>query len=487
MGSLAEAYPSTRPAATAICARIPNRLATCAVVLAADLAAVIVAGAAGVVLWRLVNQTIAVELHLRLWPALAVFPIAFASRGLYPGVSLSPVEELRRSVLAASVVYLVASASLFLYKEGDLYSRGIFLVCWALTVTLVPAFRAILRALCGSRGWWGVGVLVLGAGEAGRMVVQRLRAEPGCGLKPVAYLDDSAEQGAVRDGLPVVGPLWQAAGIGRQWRVTHALVALPNLSREELLELVDRAGSAFSHLIVIPDLFGMASLWVSAVDFGGVLGLEVRQNLLSPLNRALKRALDLILAVTAGLVALPVVAAAIVWIKRASPGPAFFRQERGGAGGMPVRVWKLRTMHPDGEEMLRRHLEQDSAAREEWRRFFKLRHDPRLIPGIGPLLRCTSLDELPQLWNVLKGEMSLVGPRPFPAYHLDQFDQKFRALRARVLPGLTGLWQVSARSDGDLEVQRALDTYYIRNWSLWLDLYILFRTIRAVLLRKGAC
>jgi Undecaprenyl-phosphate galactose phosphotransferase WbaP len=274
-----------------------------------------------------------------------------------------------------------------------------------------------------------------------------------------------------------VGPLWQAAEVGRQWRVTHALVALPNLSRQELLELVDRAGSAFSHLIVIPDLFGMASLWVTAVDFGGVLGLEVRQNLLSPLNRCLKRSMDL---------ALPVVAAAMLWIRRASPGPAFFRQDRGGAGGGVVRVWKLRTMYANADELLRRHLEREPAAREEWRRFFKLRRDPRLIPGIGPLLRRTSLDELPQLWNVLKGEMSLVGPRPFPAYHLDQFDTKFRALRARVLPGLTGLWQVSARSDGDLEVQRALDTYYIRNWSPWLDLYILARTVRAVVGRRGA-
>jgi lipopolysaccharide/colanic/teichoic acid biosynthesis glycosyltransferase len=208
---------------------------------------------------------------------------------------------------------------------------------------------------------------------------------------------------------------------------------------------------------------------------------------LSPVNRRLKRAMDLLLAGTAGVLTLPLLAAAVIWIKRVSPGSAFYEQERGGEAGRTIRVHKLRTMHPDADALLDKHLDRNPEARREWARYFKLRNDPRLLPGIGPLLRSTSLDELPQLWNVIKGEMSLVGPRPFPHYHLDQFTTEFRSLRTRVLPGLTGLWQVSARSDGDLEVQQSLDTYYIRNWSLWLDLHILARTVRAVLLRQGAC
>jgi lipopolysaccharide/colanic/teichoic acid biosynthesis glycosyltransferase len=169
-----------------------------------------------------------------------------------------------------------------------------------------------------------------------------------------------------------------------------------------------------------------------------------------------------------------------------SEGSPFYAQLRAGKDGRLIKVWKLRTMYPAAEERLEQYLSSNPAARLEWERYFKLTTDPRILPGVGHFLRRTSLDELPQIFNVIKGEMSLVGPRPFPKYHLDQFDTSFQSLRSSVIPGITGLWQVSARSDGDLEVQQALDTYYIRNWSIWIDFYILFRTFGAVVAGRGA-
>jgi Undecaprenyl-phosphate galactose phosphotransferase WbaP len=460
-------------------------LATGLVLMATDAAGLLLAALLATYLWLLVNSE--AGSYYGIWRTVPLFLAAYATFGLYPGVGLSPVEELRRITAATSIVFLALAGATFLRKDVATFSRGIFVLKLLLSAALVPLARAGARGLFCQRSWWGVPILIFGAGRTSHLVVDTLRRQPSLGLKPVACLDDGEHRRRSDcSGVAIAGPLAAAPGIAREFGIRHALVAMPSLSAKQLLEVLERWAAVFPHVIIIPDLLGMASLWVTARDLGGVLGLELRQNLLVPLNRRLKRALDLALCAAFGLVALPVIGLAALWIKRVNPGPAFYEQEREGEGGTKVRVRKLRTMYLDSEAMLSEHLEREPAAREEWSRHFKLRNDPRVLPGVGRLLRRTSLDELPQLWNVARGEMSLVGPRPFPFYHLDQFDADFRRLRSQVPAGLTGLWQVSARSDGDLAVQQKLDTYYIRNWSLWLDVYILARTVKAVLARSGA-
>ncbi len=439
--------------------------------LASDAAALSLAAGLGLLAWNWVKPGIGVEASPSLIPVLAVSLVVYAWLGLYPAAGMSPVEELRRTVLGASLVYLVASALLFLTQGAATTSRGIFLTSWLFSLLLVPAARAWIRRACSRAGWWGVPVLVIGSESSAARVSAQLRARPELGLRPVATCP-------VEEAASVRG---QAACAG----IRHAVLAVP-VHSACWNRLVEQTAEAFRTFTIVPEVPGLGSLWISARDLAGMLGLEVRQNLLVPANRVLKRVLDLTAALVLGLAALPVIAVAVLWVKRVSPGPAFYWQEREGERGRRIRICKLRTMYPDAEVRLSRHLASDEAARAEWQRYFKLRRDPRVLPGVGILLRRTSLDELPQLWNVLKGEMSLVGPRPLPRYHLDRFDEGFRLLRRRVPPGLTGLWQVAARSDGDLDVQRSLDTYYIRNWSLWLDLHILARTVRAVVSRAGA-
>lgn len=415
--------------------------------------------------------------------ALLFFPLGYALAGLYPGYGLAAVERIRRKVQVTFLLFLALIAWEWLFlREG--WSRGVLGLALGYALLLVPLFAALAREVLVRRGVWGVPVVILGAGKSGALVANRLCADPVLGLRPMGFLDDDpGKWGLEVEGLPVLGGMGLAQDLAQRG-LRHAVLAIPGAGREKLARFLQEL--PFPHILLVPDLFGVQSLWVSSRDLAGVLALEVKKNLLLRRNRLLKRALDYLLGVPLFLLSLPLIGLLALWVKRVSPGPAFYTQEREGYGGRTIRVWKLRTMYPDAEARLARYLEENPAAREEWERFFKLKNDPRVLPGVGHFLRRTSLDELPQLWNVLKGEMSLVGPRPFPRYHLEKFSEEFRRLRRSVLPGLTGLWQVSARSEGDLEVQEALDTYYIRNWSLWLDLYILARTVWVVLTRKGA-
>lgn len=220
---------------------------------------------------------------------------------------------------------------------------------------------------------------------------------------------------------------------------------------------------------------------------------SVRNDLIPPLHSEqrlsdrLKRSADFGVSLIAGVLALPFLAASAAAVWLVDRGPVFYSQKRIGQGGRIINVLKIRTMYVDAEQRLEERLREDPVARSEWERFFKLRDDPRVLGLVGRFLRRTSLDELRQIWNIFRGDMSLVGPRPFPAYHLDCFDEPFSQKRQSCRPGLTGLWQVSARSNGDLEVQRALDLSYITNRSFWLDLYILLVTVPAVLKGTGAC
>lgn len=201
---------------------------------------------------------------------------------------------------------------------------------------------------------------------------------------------------------------------------------------------------------------------------------------------AAKRAIDLTLSVSLGMLVLPLLIVIAAAIKCVSRGPVFYGQIRVGRGGECFRVWKFRTMIENAEHRLDRFLGEHPELHREWARKFKLENDPRVIPRVGGFLRRTGLDELPQLWNVFVGNMSMVGPRPLPLYHLAEFDPEFRALRETVPPGITGQWQVHGGNLGECECIQHWDDDYIRNWSLWLDLQILFRTPGVMILRPGA-
>ncbi|MGC9946217.1 MAG: undecaprenyl-phosphate galactose phosphotransferase WbaP [Bryobacteraceae bacterium] len=440
---------------------------------------------AGFWVWSLINPIVS-PYHPSAFLAVGLTAAALGFSGLYPGIGMTAVEHMRRIAHSVTLVYLLLTASMFLVKDWWADSRGGFLLSWALSLALVPLGRGITGRLFRSRTWWGVPSMILGAGRTAHVVIRNLKDNQVLGYRPVVCLDDDPAMHGDCLGVPVTGSLQDAAYFAERYRTRCAIVVMPGIPREKLVANLQCWSSIFPSILIVPDLFGVASLWTEPRDLGGVLALHIRCNLLHPLNRFIKRGLDIVVAALALLVSAPLLAVAALCIKRVSAGSAFYAQERQGKGGGPIRILKLRTMYHGAEQMLDRHLAENPEAAREWDRFCKLKRDPRILPAIGHFLRKTSLDELPQLWNVLVGEMSLVGPRPFPIYHNQRFGAEFRKFRMQVTPGLTGLWQISARSNGDLDVQTQLDTYYIKNWSIWLDIYILSRTAHAVLFSNGA-
>ena len=411
-----------------------------------------------------------------------LLPILMAARGMFPGYGVGVVRRFREQVQLILVFFGILAVWDYLVYHGQ-WSRGMLLAAAGFALVLVPLVETITREVLVRLKVWGRPVVIVGAAKTGALVARLLQRLPSLGLVPVCFLDDDpTKHGQLVEGIPVIGDL--TTRDGRLRGIRAAIIAMPGIGPERLARVV--RDTRFPEVIVIPDLFGIESLWVQPRDLGGVLGIGIQRHLFIRTNRVLKRFIDFVIGVPALLLSLPIVGIAALWIKAVSPGPAFFAQEREGQDGKKIRVFKLRTMYPDAQERLERYLSENPEARIEWERYFKLKDDPRILPGIGHLLRKLSLDELPQLINVLRGEMSIVGPRPFPEYHLEAMPDEFRTLRRTVRPGLTGLWQVSARSDGDLVLQETLDTYYIRNWSIWLDLYIMCRTFGAVLFGKGA-
>ena len=398
--------------------------------------------------------------------------------GLYEMVGRSPVERFRLRVVAAIILPLVVVASTALIQPNDYHALATLVaaaIIWLPLVLLTE--QAVIRVLM-AHSLWGTTAVLIGDREQLRPLAAFLLSHPETGIRPIGFCGPSSLEGA-STAIKHLGSAGDARHLARQSEI--AIVVLSGNSRAVSLEHLP-----FRRIIVLPDVSGTPSLWLRSRTFGLGPAFEFRNPLDVPANDRTKRAFDLLVAIPLFVAALPVIAALAIIIRVVSPGPALYVQQREGWRGRMFPVLKLRTMHLDAEQRLQDVLANDADARREWASYVKLSHDPRVLPFIGNFMRKTSLDELPQLWNVIRGEMSLVGPRPFPSYHLQHFDPAFRTLRASLRPGLTGLWQISVRSDADLPQQEFLDTFYIKNWSIWFDIYIAVMTVPAILSVRGA-
>jgi Undecaprenyl-phosphate galactose phosphotransferase WbaP len=433
----------------------------------------------------LLDPSLPVVAYAQMLPFFVIISLlVYAALELYPAVGLSAAEELRRITMGTTIMFVVGMALTFATKAGDDWSRQVMITTWLGSVMFLPLTRAVVRRWCCRKSWWGVPCIVMGSGATGARVIELMQQRPWLGLKPVVVVDDQVHENKIIAGVPVVGPLIEQVHYFSQHGLKVGVLAITDYAQPSFARLIDRCGDHLRHIYVAPAMPGSTDIIASTREFANTLVLEIRQNLLRSEVRFLKRSLDLISVVVGGMVILPMIGFIMLLIKLTSSGPIFYGQTRLGRGGKEFKAWKFRSMVKDADEQLKKYLAEHPELREEWERDHKLKNDPR-VTWIGNILRRTSLDELPQLWNILKGEMSLVGPRPIVQEEVEKYGEKF-SLYKKVRPGLSGLWQVSGRNDITYAERVALDCYYVRNWSVWLDIVILARTVRVVLLGKGA-
>jgi Undecaprenyl-phosphate galactose phosphotransferase WbaP len=364
-------------------------------------------------------------------------------------------------------------------------NRPLFLsLAYVLSLTNLWVFRGSARRLLAKCPWWGFPTLVCGDDTVAAKVYRWLDANKRLGLRPAGVIADPASPEIDVDEAWYAGPWPEARTIAEQRNVYWAVVVPPEGASTPIATTITEHLSSIPHVHILSELTGLPDHWSRHQQLDGLAGIHLQQNLMLPLPRITKRLMDIVLTLVGGLLLLPLLFYIAVAVKLSSRGPVLYANERIGRDGRRFRMWKFRSMFTNGDAVLEYYLDAHPEYREEWETTQKLKWDPR-ITRIGRFIRKTSLDELPQLWNVLRGEMSLVGPRPILIEEEAKYGDYY-ALYTMVKPGITGMWQVSGRSNTSYEERLQLVAYYVRNWSLWLDVYLLLKTVRIVFFGRGA-
>lgn len=461
----------------------------------------------GVIIWD-------VFLPLLYTNLICVF-ITYALTGLYPGFGRTAVEEMRQIFYSLSLGYGVLGLAIYLQKLAPNFPRSVFVMGWIFACFFNLAIRIIIRNRASLLSWWGVPVIIIGHSHESRDVIQRLLRSRRLGLKPVLLLDETTDFCAKSNlfdsasgtrtqpysilGIPVINSRHLMIEIVSKHKIKYAVFV--ESARSPLIEntpalsglLEDRSenfdpqssdyqstldfrglGKLFPNVLVVLANSELGSLWVRTVDLEGRLTLQASYHLLNRQALIIKRLFDLILGTFFTIICAPIFLLIALFIRLDSRGPIMYVQERIGRNGKQIKYMKFRTMQHNAEQRLEELLANNPQARVEYETYHKLTRDPR-ITRVGKLLRKFSLDELPQLIHVVKGDLSLVGPRAYMFTEILDMGE-YKDLILQVQPGMTGWWQVMGRQTTTFRQRLQLDEYYLSNWSLWLDIYILLKT-----------
>jgi len=400
--------------------------------------------------------------------------------------------EVESLIKACTLALFIGFAFIYLTGNATAISRAVVIATWLLALFLVPIGRYFGKKILLKLHLWICPVILIGTAEAAFHTARAFERENTMGYLLLGYIDPGSSTNLSSDGntqkksLPCLGSLLDGEEIIANSPALDLMIAMPGAPSEELVELANRFQPQVNNIMIVPDLFGITLNGIEVTYFfeEQVLYLQIKNRLKSGYNRLFKRCFDLAVASLLTLLITPAFLIMAALVRLSSPGPIFYTQERIGQRGRIFKAYKFRTMYIDGDEILHQHLASNVEAQLEWNKYKKLKNDPR-VTGFGRFLRRFSLDELPQLFNILFNHMSLVGPRPYlPRENKDMGSWARDILITK--PGLTGLWQVSGRNNLSFKSRLRLDSWYVRNWSLWLDITLILRTIRVVARAEGA-
>ena len=413
-----------------------------------------------------------------------IFILFYSRSNIY---HMRPILDKIRDIFYCTCNGLVVSLLFLYFAHKNIVDSVVFPVAFAIFAFVLGYVIRYVYWRC-QKIWHLLyePVILIGAGKTAEKALRFYEQDLGYRYDVLGLLEDFPQKSPVTGKYPVLGGMWDAGRIVQETGVKTVVITAPGLAKEQLQKLISQVQPHVRNISFVPDLLGtqMMGAEVNVFFTEAMLMLKTKNQLARRRNRVIKRVFDLLFTICGGLCILPFLLVIAVMVAVDNKGNVIFAHRRIGRDGKEFKCYKFQTMIPNAQEALEKYLAENPEARKEWEESFKLTDDPR-VTKLGSILRKTSLDEMPQLWNVIKGDMSLVGPRPIVAKEIERYGEYFREY-AMVTPGITGMWQASGRSDTTYEERVEMDTWYVRNWSVWIDLMYLFKTVKIVFTGKGA-
>ncbi|CUH94476.1 hypothetical protein P22_0542 [Propionispora sp. 2/2-37] len=419
-----------------------------------------------------------------------VVPFIYLLLLIYSGMyhKRLPVDQCAEAIFKIVIFStMVIAGILFFTKKEIPISHAFILFNGVFAFVYLVLLRYFAKRFLIRLGLWQKPVVLVGAGKTAEILAENFAQEPQLGYQIVGLIEDHGRERPLVNKYPNIGKFIHAEQAIQRSGVQDVFIAAPGLDRQTMLNLIYRIQPYVRNLTVVPDLFGipLSNMEVETLYKDKTVMLKIQNNLAKLRNRLLKRLFDMALGSMIFVLILPVLFLLAILIRAESAGPVLYIAKRLGKGGKEFLCFKFRTMHPNADSMLAAYFAKYPDAKEEWDKYAKLKgYDPR-VTKTGRWLRKYSLDELPQVLNVLIGNMSLVGPRPYLPREKERMGYMAPTILETV-PGITGLWQVSGRNEIDFEGRLQMDSWYVRNWSLWQDIVLLIKTIGVVAGKKGA-